>query len=519
MNRVFLSFVYLFACSAWATADISVSNLFTDHMVVQQGKPVVIWGKAARDELVKVSMAGNSAKATADAGGKWVVNLPALKANSGPHTIKIQGTNTLTISDVLIGEVWVCSGQSNMAWPVASANDPLLEALTARYPRMRLISIPQVGTQEAQDNFQGKWELVTPATVAQFSAVGYFFGRQLHQTLDVPVGLIDNAWGGSACEAWIPRAVLKANGHNELLAHWDKLAVDYDAEAIEAKFTKAVAAWKVRAQKAKAEGKPAPAYPRRPRNPLVGQHRPANLYQGVLNPIIGYGIQGAIWYQGEANATRAKQYQDLFPLMIDTWRKAWGQGDFSFYWVSLADYKDEISEPAAADWAELREAQTLTMSKLANTGEAIITDLGEAHDIHPRNKQDVAKRLARWALAKNYGYDQLVYRSPIYKSHEVDGNRVIITFDHVGGGLDTHDVRGVLGFTVAGADQKFYHAEAKIEGRDKVIVWSSEVNEPVAVRYAWANNPICNLQNRSHLPATPFRTDTWKGITEGVFIR
>ncbi|MBA63304.1 MAG: sialate O-acetylesterase [Planctomycetaceae bacterium] len=519
MRKVIFSIIYLLGSFSALQAEVSVSNLFTNHMVVQQGKPVIVWGKETAGAMLNVSMAGNSATATADAGGRWTVRLPALKANSGPHEITIQGSSTIKISDILVGEVWICSGQSNMQWPVASANDPQLEALAAKFPRIRLITVPQVGTQEAQDNFDGQWKAVTPETVLQFSAVGYFFGRQLHQTLDVPVGLIDNAWGGSACEAWIPRDVLENNGHTELLAHWDKLADEYDAGAMEAKFQKAVENWKKRAAAAKTAGKSNPPYPRRPRNPLAGQHRPANLYQGVLNPIIGYPIQGAIWYQGEANATRAKQYQDLFPLMIKTWREAWKQGDFSFYWVSLADFKDEVSEPTEADWAELREAQTMTMSKLPNTGEAIITDLGEAHDIHPRNKQDVAKRLARWALAQNYGYTALVHRSPIYKSHEVNGNRVIVTFDHVGGGLDTHDVRAVRGFTIAGTDRKFHHAEARIIAKHQVEVWSDEVAEPASVRYAWANNPKSNLQNRSHLPATPFRTDQWKGITEGIFIR
>ena len=519
MKTFLLSIVCMFGVTTSVQADVAVSNLFTDHMVVQQGKPVIIWGTAESGEAVTVAIAGKAAQVTADADGKWTAKLPALKANSGPHTITIKASNLLAIEDVLVGEVWVCSGQSNMAWPVASANDPQLEALSARFPRMRIISVPQVGTQEAQDNFEGKWELVSPTTITQFSAVGYFFGRQIHQTLDVPVGLIDNAWGGSACEAWIPYDVLKANGHTELLAHWDKLAAEYDEEAIRAKYEKAVATYKQRAQAAREAGKPIPAYPRQPRSPLAGQHRPANLYQGVLNPIIGYPIQGAIWYQGEANATRAQQYQELFPLMIDTWRKAWGQGDFSFYWVSLANFKDQVTEPGDADWAELREAQTLTLNKLPNTGEAIITDLGEAHDIHPRNKQDVAKRLARWALAKNYGYEQLIHRSPIYKSHEIQNNKIIITFDHVGNGLDTHDVRQVLGFTIAGEDKQFHHAQATIQGRDKVIVWNTDVPSPVAVRYAWANNPICNLQNKSHLPATPFRTDKWKGITEGKVVR
>jgi sialate O-acetylesterase len=274
---------------------------------------VVVWGKETAGTTVTVSMVGNSAAAVAAADGKWIATLAALKANSGPHEITIKGSSTIKISDVLVGEVWVCSGQSNMQWPVRSANDGQLEALAAKFPRIRLITVTnEVGTQEAQDNFEGKWEAVSPETVLQFSAVGYFFGRQLHQTLNVPIGLIECAGGGSACEAWIPRDVLQKHGHAELLTHWDQLAEDYNAEAIEANFQKAVANWKQRAAAAKAAGKPNPPYPRRPRNSLAGQHRPDNLYQGVLNPIIGYAIQGAIWYQGENNATQAKQYQDLF---------------------------------------------------------------------------------------------------------------------------------------------------------------------------------------------------------------
>jgi sialate O-acetylesterase len=262
----------------------------------------------------------------------------------------------------------------------------------------------------------------------------------------------------------------------------------------------------------KKEGKPLPARPRAPRNQLAGNNRPANLYCGVLHPVIGYGIRGAIWYQGESNASRAYQYRHLFPLMIQNWRDEWQQGDFPFYWVQLADFRNEKADPAESDWAELREAQTQTMSKLPNTGEAVITDLGEAHDIHPRNKQDVARRLARWALAKDYGQD-LVYRSPIYKSHRTEKNRLIVTFDHVGGGMDTFDVRQPKGFAVAGEDKQFVWAQATIVGKDKIEVWSDEVTHPVAVRYAWADNPVCNVQNREHLPLTPFRSDTWPGLT------
>jgi len=398
-----------------------------------------------------------------------------------------------------------------MEWPVSQANDADLETKTAKYPRIRLISLPKVGTQEPQDDFKGRWEVCSPATVGQFSAVGYFFGRTLQQALDVPIGLIDDAWGGSACEAWIRRDLLARDEKYEpLLARWEK--IEKSVPQLQAEYEKRLAAWKEEAARAKAEGRqPRPA-PQGPDAQLKGNSRPANIYNGVLKPTIGYGLRGAIWYQGESNAGRAYQYRDLFPLMIQSWRDEWGIGDFPFYWVQLADYKAEKSEPAESDWAELREAQTMTMSRLPNTGEAVIIDLGEGQDIHPRNKQGVASRLARWALARDYGID-VPYRSPTYKSMEKEGNKIVLTFGHVGSGLKPFDVQEPRGFTVSASDRKFVRAEAKVVGKDKVEVWSDQVSDPVAVRYAWADNPVCNLYSKEGLPMTPFRTDDWPGVT------
>ena len=245
---------------------------------------------------------------------------------------------------------------------------------------------------------------------------------------------------------------------------------------------------------------------------MYGNHRPANIYNGVLKPTIGYGIRGAIWYQGESNAGRAYQYRDLFPLMISSWRKEWGIGDFPFYWVQLADFMAEKSEPADSAWAELREAQTMTMSKLPNTGEAVIIDIGEGKDIHPRNKQDVGKRLARWALARDYGVS-VPYHSPQYKSMERKDGKIVITLDYVPSGLRPFDVNELRGFTIAGDDKKFVNANAKIVGPNLIEVWSDAVKEPVAVRYAWADNPVCNVYSAEGLPLTPFRTDDWAGVT------
>ena len=500
-------FLMLTACAcSVAQAELKFSSVFGDHMVVQRNKPIHVWGWTSPNQSVSAQLADKSASVTADDTGRFDISLDALPAG-GPHEMTIKADESVTFKDVLVGEVWVCSGQSNMGFNLSNANDSDLEMLTAKYPNVRFISVPQVGTQEPQNDFNGRWEACTPATAKNFSAVGYFFGRQLHQTLDIPIGLIDNSWGGSACEAWVRRDVLESDGkYDELLEKWDTVAKTYDADAEMEKHKQQMAKW----QATKKGNKPRP-----PRNPLVGQHRPANLYNGVLKPVIGYTIRGAIWYQGESNSGRAYQYRNLFPLMISHWRQEWGQGDFPFYWVQLADYRAEVESPMPSDWAELREAQTMTMSKLPNTGEAVITDLGEAADIHPKNKQDVGKRLARWALAKNYEYD-IVYQSPTYKSLEVKGAKAHVSFDHIGGGLDTFDVKNPIGFAVAGEDEKFVWADAKIVGKDKVEVWSDAVPNPVAVRYAWSDNPVCNMQNKEGLPMTPFRTDNWKGKTEGV---
>ncbi|MCC9605142.1 sialate O-acetylesterase [Blastopirellula sp. JC732] len=475
-------------------AEVKVPALFTDHMVLQRDLPIVVWGKAAKGEEVTVSVASLEGKTTADDDGHWSVKLGELPAG-GPHRLVIKGQNEIAIEDVLVGEVWVCSGQSNMQWPLSRANDHELEAMTAKLPQLRLITVPNVAAQAPKDDFNGKWEVCTPETVREFSAVGYFFGRQLQQTLDVPVGLIDNAWGGSAAEAWVRRDLLEADPrYADMLKGWDARVVDYEAKLAEYKTAAAAAKG--------TDKKPEP-----PKDPGVnGNHRPANLYNGCLAPVIGYGIRGAIWYQGESNSGRPEEYGHLFPLMIQNWRDVWKQGDFPFYWVQLADFMGEKPEPAESNWAALRESQTFTMDKLPNTGEAVIIDIGEGRDIHPRNKQAVGMRLARIALARDYGID-VPYRSPRFKSLEVKGDKAIVTFDTFGTPLYSFDAPQPKGFAIAGADGKYVWAEAKLVGDDKVEVSSKEVKEPVSVRYAWADNPVNTLQNKAGLPATPFRSD------------
>ncbi len=501
---------------------VTLPALFGNHMVLQRDHSNPVWGWGHPGERITVKAiqqdgAWREHSTVTGADGKWLVRLDPMEARSR-WTLVVEGQNNeVRITDVVVGEVWLCAGQSNMQWSVNQSNDPDLEKLAAHYPDIRMITVPLLGTQVPQEDFEGQWEQCTPESVQNFSAVGYFFGRQIHQTLDMPVGLIDNAWGGSSAEAWVRRDLLEGQEVFEpLMQRW--AAIESNPELLKAmdEYEQAREDWIRQSAQARLKGEPVPPQPSRPRNRLTDQHRPGNIYNGILRPLIGYGIRGAIWYQGESNAGRAYQYRELFPLMIQSWRDEWGQGDFPFYWVQLADFRDEKPEPSESDWAELREAQTMTMDRLPNTGEAVIIDLGEAHDIHPKNKQDVGKRLARWALARDYGFE-IVCRSPRYKSMEVSDGKAILTFDHVGGGLDTFDVRTPIGFAIAGSDRKFVRADARITGPSTIEVWSDSIATPASVRYGWADNPVCNVQNREGLPLTPFRTDDWPGVTAGNY--
>ena len=495
-------------------AGVKLPAIIGNNMVLQRDAKVPLWGWAEPGEAVEVSIPerGQKHKTKAGSDGKWIVRLAPLKTGD-PISVLIAGKNQITLTNVLVGEVWVCSGQSNMQWTVQSSRDSDLETLTAKFPKIRLIQVRTQGTQAPLETFDGEWTECLPESVKGFSAVGYFFGRQLHQTLDCPIGLIDNAWGGSACEAWVRRDLFDGKElYAPLMERCKKTESEFDWEALQAKHQVQLAAWKVKAAAARKAGKPAPRRPRAPRNQLTGQHRPANLFNARLMPVVPFAIRGAVWYQGESNASRAYQYRDLFPMMIQNWRDVWGQGDFPFYYVQLADFRDEKASPAESDWAELREAQTMTMDRLKNVGEAVIIDIGEGKDIHPKNKQDVAKRLSRWALAREYGVE-IPYQSPRMGDVKFEDGKAIVSFDHVGGTLKTFDTRDVVGFTIAGKDKKFYAAKGTIRGSGQVEVSSSEVGNPVAVRYAWADNPVCNLFNSAGLPATPGRSDDWKGVT------
>lgn len=477
-----------------AQADVKLPAVFSDHAVLQRAMPVPVWGWAEPGEEVTVAIAGQTQKATADDKGKWRVTLSPLSVGE-PLTLVVEGKNRVQVNDILVGEVWLCSGQSNMEWTVSNSWNADVEIPAANHPGMRIVRVKGPGSQTTVEDFDGHWEVCAPETVKGFSAVGYFFGRELQQQIGVPIGLIDNSWGGSACDAWIRRDRMEGNPlYQPQLDNWDKLAREYDDAKANGELEKNAEEWQKKA------------------NQLAGQGRPANLYHARLGPVMGYAIRGAIWYQGESNAGRAYQYREMFPLMVQSWREDWAQGDFPFYWVQLADFMAEKPEPGDSAWAELREAQTMTQDRLPHTGQAVIIDIGEASDIHPRNKLEVAKRLARWALARDYGRD-IVCQSPRYEAMEKQGGTIVLTFKDVDGGLRTVDASDVQGFAIAGADRKWVWAAAKIVAPNQVAVSSQDVADPVAVRYAWGDNPVCNLYSTVGLPVTPFRTDDWPGVT------
>lgn len=496
------------AAPVWA--EVKLSPMFADHMVLQQGMVVPVWGTADAGEEVTVSFGGQNVTATPDPTGKWMAKLAAQEASDRPATLTARGKNTVTVSDVLVGEVWVCSGQSNMEWSVNNSARPEQEkADAANYPKVRMFTVKKAVAGKPARTLEGSWAVAGPQTVGNFSAVGYFFGRELHKSLNVPVGLIHTSWGGTPAESWTTAEALAADPDlTPITDRWNQQFAQFKQRV--AKLPQEVEQWARAAEQADAAGAPVPPPPQI-QDPRSHPWRPSGLYNAMIEPVVPYAIRGATWYQGESNAGRAYQYRKLLPAMIGSWRKAWGQGDFPFLIVSLANFTAVKDEPGESDWAELREAQSLTGAQ-PNNGQAITIDIGDANDIHPKNKQEVGRRLALVALARTYKKD-VPFAGPTYESMTVEGDRVRLKFKHTYGGLVAKGGEPLKGFAVAGEDKKWHWAECKIDGPDGVVVRSNKVSKPVAVRYAWANNPVCNLYNRADLPAVPFRTDDWKGLT------
>lgn len=639
-------------CAAWmpAFAAPSVSGLFSDHMVVQQGREILVWGWADAGESITVSLAGEVQSASAGPDGRWKVVLPPLKAG-GPFLLTIQGKQTIVIKDVMVGEVWVLSGQSNMTFPVSRSETAAKDIPTTECPQIRLFTVPQKDTLEPQSGLAAYWEICGPDSVKDFSAVGYFFGRELQRRLHVPVGVIHSSWPGTGGEDWTPLEVLqKEPALASILEHWRDASSEsktlaakpsefqlefddfellkgaepgaavpfsnfdtgssedtlhgswsytwknaphtsfelvhsgrgnagyaarvsgnmepQDEARLEATFapdgspadlsayqgirfycrgqgyfrfrslqptitdwddysTKAIAAtpdWKpvtiwFRDLRQDGWGIPMDFTPQSlsafvlevVQSPNFVDRPPGGLFNGMIAPLLPYGIRGAAWYQGEGNALQAYQYRSLLPALIQGWRQAWGEGNFPFLIVQLPNYGTRRPEPSESAWSELREAQLMTL-RVPNTGLAVTIDLGEALNLHPLRKREVGERLALWALGTTYG-KHIVYSGPLYQSMKVQGDQIRIQFDHVGTGLEARGGEVLRGFAIAGADRVFRWANARIDG-DDAIVSSPDVPAPVAVRYAWGDNPDCNLYNKEGLPASPFRTDAWTEITE-----
>jgi sialate O-acetylesterase len=502
------------ACAASALADITPASLFQDHAVLQRDKPVPVWGTADAGENVTVTFGAQALTTVAGPDGRWSVTLAPLPASATPATLTLKGKNTVVLNDIVVGEVWLASGQSNMEWPLTRAYDTDLEQLTARFPLIREIKVKRRTASAPVAGFEGAWRGATTENVAQFSAVAYLFARELHLALDVPVGIVNSTWGGTPVEAWMSTNALKSDPAFAVVpTRWTKQVADF--EIAKTAYEEKNRTWQAAQTAAEARGeKLAEAAPVAPKAPVW---QPSSLYNGMITPLLPYALRGAIWYQGESNASRAEEYHALFSAMIQGWRSDFGQGDFPFYWTQLASFRagnGPATAPDGTDWAALREAQTQTLA-LPATGQAVIIDVGDFSDIHPKAKLPVARRLARLALHRNYGFASLADSGPVFAGLEtIPGDAAVnrqaalrVSFTPADRGLRQPDA-AVAGFEVAGEDHVFHPAVARIE-KGTVLVSSPEVPAPVAVRYAWRNATPAALCDDLGLPVPPFRSDAW----------
>lgn len=482
---------------------IWLPSIISDNMVLQSQTNAPIWGKAAPNSTIAIVCSWdkkNTITVKSDQNGKWTANIKTPK-DGAKGTIAITcGKETRNITNVLVGQVWLCSGQSNMAWTAQQLGlAQTKDFKKVKYPKIRLFSVKKTTAKEPQEDCFGQWVECDSETASQFSAVGYYFGTELLRKTGKPIGLIDSSFGGTPAQAWTSRKTLESN---TLLSEYLKIDADNEAnrEKYEKEYNQTLKEWKAQVMKAVAAGKPAERKPQPPIQ-LREHYKCAGLYNAMIAPLIPFAIKGTIWYQGESNADNAAGYRTLFPAMITDWRTNFNQGDFPFYFVQLAGYAK-----AAGDWPLVREAQTMALA-LPNTGMAAAIDIGEPNNIHPKNKSAVGKRLALWALAKDYGRRNLVCSGPVYKGMQIEGNKIRISFNYANGGLKlAPKAKNLKGFSIAANDKNFIAAQAKIE-KDGVIVWSEKIKQPAAVRYGWANWSDGNLYNKQNLPAVPFRTD------------
>ena len=504
----FITAIITLSLTSLLFADVKLPAIIGSNMVLQQNTDVTIWGWAAPGEkiTVKPDWRWGSSETVADEQGQWQATIRTLKAG-GPHAMTIRGNNTIKLKNIIFGEVWLCSGQSNMEismkdWSNQPIHDRSEDIRNSANKSIRLFTVKAAVSDNPLDDVVGCWVESSPETVGDFSAVGYYFGRKIHNETVYPVGLICCSWGGTTAQAWTGIDFIRNDDNlSSMIDLYDTGFEDWEKACLEAE----------------KEQKPKPDryFGIRP------QDRPASLYNGMIAPITNMTIKGTIWYQGESNAGASYLYRDLFPTMIKSWRCNFNNFEMPFYFVQIANFTDnkpgiEVEpyrgEPRGHGWAELREAQLMTNS-LKNTGMAVTIDIGETNNVHPGNKKDVGKRLALWALAKDYGRN-IEYSGPFYAGYKIEGDKIRILFSHTESGIMFKDGKAA-GFAIAGKDKKFVWAEAQIDGTT-VIVSSEKIKEPVAVRYAWDIDPENCLYNKANLPASPFRTDDWNGVTFGA---
>lgn len=494
----------IFASLAMLTtshAEVKLPAVFSDHMVLQRELPVPVWGKAEPGEAVTVEFAGQKKSTQADASGRWMVKLDALAANAEPQVLKAGG---VTIQDVLVGEVWLASGQSNMEWEMRMKPDSAADLPNATHPNLRLIEVPKTVALTPQDDVQAAWARCTPESAASFSAIGYYFGLRLQEELKVPVGIILSAWGGTRIEPWT-----SLEGFDAVPALKDfaadtrsKLPGSAAYRAAHEKHLAAVETWAEAARAALAQQQGVPPMPAQPPALPLNQGSPTVLYNAMIHPLVPFAFRGIIWYQGESNHNEGFLYTEKTKALLASWRGVFQQAELPFYFVQIApfQYGAEDGEILPQFWQAQHECL-----KIPHTGMAVISDIGEVPDIHPAHKKEVARRLSLWALAKNYGRSELDPNGPLYASHATEGGAMRVKFDHTGGGLASRDGKPLTHFEIAGRDGIFHAAEAKIDG-GSVLLTSPAVPEPRRARFAWSKTAIPNLMNQAGLPATAFHT-------------
>ncbi|KLU02143.1 Sialic acid-specific 9-O-acetylesterase [Rhodopirellula islandica] len=506
-------FAALFLCSSVGAlhpslvrGDVKLPGFFSDHMVLQQEKPIRVWGWAEPSEKVQVTIGDDQASTQADAEGHWVVELPSRSASADPVEIKVTGNNEIELQDILIGEVWLCSGQSNMEWRVQSSVNAAEEIAAANFPQIRHMKVPRVPSPFAQDDVLAPWQVCSPETAGQFTAAGYFMARRLHQELNVPIGLVNSSWGGTRIEPWTPPVGFQ--GIKELKEISDSVTqrtpgTDAYESALQ-NHLKSTKAWIAKAEQALANDsflEPAPEYPSS-LAPFTSHGQPTTLYNGMIHPLIQMPIRGAIWYQGEANRGDGMLYKAKMQALIEGWRAKWNQGPFPFYFVQIAPYQygDEAGPVLAKFW----EAQTASQT-IPNTAMVVTNDIATLDNIHPPNKQDVGKRLADLALRHDYGKTDLVAHSPELESMQPEGSQLRLRFKNVGGDLKTSDDQSPNWFEIIGPNSGgFQTATAKIEGNE-IVLSSPKVQHPVAMRFAWDKLAEPNLRGATGLPVSAFR--------------